>query len=43
MIEVRRGLYCDEASGEPTAAFDDVTILLERAVGGSVAAFIGAS
>ena len=32
MLEVRRGLYCDEATGEPAAAFDDVAARLERAV-----------
>jgi len=42
MIEVRRGLYCNEANGEPTAAFDDIRRALERAVGGVVAAFVGA-
>jgi len=41
MIEVRRGLYCDEATGEPTARFDEVTAMLERAVGGTVAWFLG--
>jgi N-formylglutamate amidohydrolase len=43
MIEVRRGLYCDEATEEPRGAFDDITTALERAVGGAVAASIGAS
>ena len=42
MIEVRRGLYCNEATGEPTATFDDIKTALERAVGGVVAAFSGA-
>ncbi len=32
MIEVRRGLYCDEATGEPAASFDDVAARLEAAV-----------
>jgi N-formylglutamate amidohydrolase len=32
MLEVRRGLYCDEATGAPTAAFDGVAARLERAV-----------
>jgi N-formylglutamate amidohydrolase len=32
MIEVRRGLYMDEATGERSAAFDSVTRMLERAV-----------
>ncbi|MEE4276724.1 MAG: N-formylglutamate amidohydrolase [Thermoleophilia bacterium] len=41
MIEVRRGLYCDEATGEPAARFDEVAQALERAVGGAVAGFIG--
>ncbi len=41
MIEVRRGLYCDEATGEPTAEFGELRLALERAVGGAVAAFIG--
>ncbi len=40
MIEVRRGLYCDESTGEPTAAFDDITAALERAIGGTAAAFV---
>lgn len=42
MVEVRRGLYCDEANGEPTAGFDGITTALERAVGGVVTAFVGA-
>jgi N-formylglutamate deformylase len=40
MIEVRRGLYCDEATGEPTARFDRVRATLKRAVGGTVAEFL---
>jgi hypothetical protein len=32
MIEVRRGLYCDEATGERLPAFDDVRAALHRAV-----------
>ncbi len=43
MVEVRRGLYCDESTGEPTGACDDITTALERAVGGVIAAFVGAS
>jgi len=41
MIEVRRGLYCDEATGEPTARFDELALALERAVGGAAAESIG--
>jgi N-formylglutamate amidohydrolase len=33
MLEVRRGLYMDEATGEPLGAFDDVAARLEGAVG----------
>lgn len=40
MIEVRRGLYCDEATGGPTARFGELALALERAVGGAVAAFL---
>jgi N-formylglutamate deformylase len=32
MVEVRRGLYCDEATGEPNADFDEVAAAIERAV-----------
>ncbi|NTU70955.1 MAG: N-formylglutamate amidohydrolase [Coriobacteriia bacterium] len=32
MIEVRRGLYCDESTGEPNANFDLVRAMLERVV-----------
>ena len=32
MVEVRRGLYCDEATGEPGPAFEDVRLAIERAV-----------
>ena len=32
MIEVRRGLYCDEHNGRPNGAFDDVQAAIERAV-----------
>lgn len=32
MIEVRRGLYCDEATGQRLPAFDDVRAALHRAV-----------
>jgi N-formylglutamate amidohydrolase len=32
MIEVRRGLYCDERTGEPSAAFGEVAALLRRVV-----------
>jgi N-formylglutamate deformylase len=32
MIEVRRGLYCDEESGAPSADFDQVRGMIERAV-----------
>ena len=30
MIETRRGLYCDETSGEPSPTFDQVAAALER-------------
>jgi N-formylglutamate amidohydrolase len=33
MLEVRRGLYMDEATGEPLPAFDDVAARLEQGVG----------
>ena len=33
MLEVRRGLYMDESTGEPLPAFDDVAARLEGAVG----------
>ena len=33
MLEVRRGLYMDEATGEPLRSFDDVAARLEQAVG----------
>ena len=33
MLEVRRGLYMDEATGEPLPVFDDVAARLEQAVG----------
>lgn len=36
MLEVRRGLYCDEATGEPSAAFGEVRAALERAIGAVV-------
>lgn len=32
MVEVRRGLYCDEGSGEPLPAFAAVATTIERAV-----------
>jgi N-formylglutamate amidohydrolase len=32
MVEVRRGLYCDESTGQPTADFDTVSTVIERAV-----------
>jgi N-formylglutamate deformylase len=32
MVEVRRGLYCDEATGAPTAHLDEVAGRLERAI-----------
>ena len=32
MVEVRRGLYCDEGTGEPAAAFEQVRAAIERAV-----------
>ena len=32
MIEVRRGLYCDEATGEPLPGFGDVESRLARAI-----------
>ena len=32
MIEVRRGLYCDEATGDPAPTFASVREQLERAV-----------
>jgi hypothetical protein len=32
MIEVRRGLYCNEATGEPLPRFGDVRTKLARAV-----------
>ena len=32
MVEVRRGLYCDESTGEPSAAFEDVRAAIERAL-----------
>ncbi len=32
MIEVRRGLYCDETTGEPLPAFPGVRAALERAI-----------
>ena len=37
MIEVRRGLYCDEATGEPLPRFDDVGQKLGRAVAWALA------
>jgi len=36
MLELRRGLYCDEATGAPSADFDEVADRLERAVRGVV-------
>jgi N-formylglutamate deformylase len=33
MLEVRRGTYMDEATGEPLSGFDDVALRLERATG----------
>ncbi len=38
MIEVRRGLYCDEATGEPLARFDEIRTKLARAVASALAA-----
>lgn len=32
MLEIRRGLYADEATGQPVPAFDDVATCLGRAV-----------
>ena len=32
MLEIRRGTYMDEATGEPRPAFDDVAARLRRAV-----------
>ncbi len=32
MIEVRRGLYCDEETGEPNGEFERVRGMVERAV-----------
>lgn len=40
MIEVRRGLYCDEANGERNADFDTVRSTIERVVGPAVAALL---
>ena len=40
MIEVRRGLYCDEANGERNADFDTVRSTIERVVGPVVAALL---
>ena len=37
MLEVRRGTYMDEATGEPLAGFDDVAARLRRAAGPVVA------
>ncbi|MFN8620108.1 MAG: hypothetical protein U0869_05090 [Chloroflexota bacterium] len=37
MIEVRRGLYCDERTGEQGAAFPEVAALLRRVVGAVLA------
>jgi N-formylglutamate amidohydrolase len=42
MIEVRRGLYCDEATGERNERFDAVRSMLERAVAPAVGAAIRA-
>ena len=36
MLEVRRGLYCDEATGAPNADFEKVAASLERAVRGAI-------
>ncbi len=38
MIEVRRGLYCDDATGEPLPRFDEIGTKLARAVGSALAA-----
>ena len=32
MIEIRRGLYCDEDTGEPNGRFDETRAMVERAV-----------
>jgi N-formylglutamate deformylase len=32
MVEVRRGLYCDEATGEPLPHFNDVKAAIQRAL-----------
>jgi len=40
MIEVRRGLYCDEATGEPNTDFDRVQSIVENAVGNAVLAAV---
>ncbi len=32
MVEVRRGLYCDEATGDPLRGFESVRAAVERAV-----------
>jgi len=37
MIEVRRGLYCDEATGEPLPGFGEVEAKLARAVASALA------
>lgn len=39
MLEIRRGLYCDEATGERSAAFPAVAAALERAAGPVLAAW----
>jgi N-formylglutamate deformylase len=37
MLEVRRGLYCDEATGEPAATLEEVAAGLERATARALA------
>ncbi len=38
MIEVRRDVYMDEATGEPSSELDEVAARLRRAVGRALAA-----
>jgi hypothetical protein len=42
MIEVRRGLYCDETTGERNSAFAEVRERLRRAVTVAVSEWVAA-
>ena len=40
MIEVRRGLYCDQATGERSTGFDATRVAVKRAVTAGLASVL---